>query len=300
MLSVSWSLLFLITGVAGISVYKISGKKHQAFMKCVRHASIWNNGEAEGWIIGKFYIGYVHKIQGQHEDIKELILICHNTYYTRNILKSEAVETSNDNVLAKKKFFTFYEREGNSYYRLFYSDRQLECITLTPRPCQQAIVEKIYEHYNTNTNTTVLLYGNPGLGKSTIALFLVNFMLTHSYVKISLVDTFNPSEAGDTFHALYTTVAPTQDSPLIVVIEEIDVMLWSIHSNTVRQHLDIPTQMNNKSDWNRFFDRLNSGFYKHVILIMTTNKDASYFDQLDKSYMRSNEGTGRVNLKYRV
>ena len=116
------------------------------------------------------------------------------------------------------------------------------------------------------------------------------------YKKISLVDTFNPIQPGDKFTSLYTKIAPTQEYPLIIVIEEIDIIINAIHTNTVIQHRDIPIQMCNKIDWNMFFDRFDKGLYPHIIFIMTTNKSANYFDDLDISYMRK----GRVNLKCEV
>ena len=116
------------------------------------------------------------------------------------------------------------------------------------------------------------------------------------YKKISLVDTFNPSQPGEKFSTLYTKVFPSKDSPLIVVIEEIDIMMTKIHTDTVCQHRDIPTLITNKIDWNMFLDRFDRGLYQHVIFIMTTNKSDTYFDELDVSYMREN----RVNIKCKV
>jgi hypothetical protein len=118
----------------------------------------------------------------------------------------------------------------------------------------------------------------------------------NKYKKILLVDTFNPSQPGDRFNILYTKVGPTKDSPLIIIIEEIDIIMTAIHTNTVIQHRDIPTQITNKIDWNMFFDRFDRGLYPYIIFIMTTNKSDTYFDELDKSYMRE----GRVNLKCKV
>jgi hypothetical protein len=324
MLGITWSLIFLISSIFGISIYKISGQKHLVFMKDVKIASIWNNDEPEGWIIGKWYIGYVHKTQSNRGDTSELLILCHKKYYNINISKNEDDDATiaitntthtlhtantfenntNTNTNIKINKFTFYERDGNSYYSLFYNNRRINCTSLTPRPYQQEIIETIHNDYITNmyNYTVVLLYGEPGKGKSMIPYFLIKWMLSNptnapiKYKKISLVDTFNPIQPGDKFTSLYTKIAPTKDYPLIIVIEEIDIMLNAIHTNTVLQHRDIPIQITNKIDWNMFFDRFDKGLYPHIIFIMTTNKSANYFDELDISYMRK----GRVNLKCEV
>ena len=129
-----------------------------------------------------------------------------------------------------------------------------------------------------------------------VPYFLAKWLLTvvdAGINKVSLVDSFNPFQPGDYFHSLYNKVSPGKDSPLIVVLEEIDMPFSKMHDGTIIPHRDIPTQINNKTNWNQFFDRFDRLQYPYVYFIMTTNKTASYFDELDASYMRP----GRVNLK---
>ena len=77
-----------------------------------------------------------------------------------------------------------------------------------------------------------------------------------------------------------------------IVLEEIDIIINKIYNN-IPDHKYISIQIQNKTGWNIWFDKLDKGFYPHVYIIMTTNKSINYFDELDKSYMRNN----RVNLK---
>lgn len=303
MLSITWSLMFLISGIIGVSVFKVSGQKMQGFIKTIKHASIWNNEEPEGWIIGRWYIGYIHKSQGSRGDITmELFILCTKKYYNINISKTEEEvddKSVKANEIKPKKKITFYEREGNSYFNQFYTQRLIPCTTFTPRDYQQDIVERIHADYITRNFCVALLHGEPGKGKSIIPYFLGKYMLENccdKYKKISLVDTFNPIQPGEKLSTIYTKISPVKDSPLIIVIEEVDIMMMKIHTNTVVQHRDIPTLITNKNEWNMFLDRFDRGLYQNIILIMTTNKSAEYFDELDPSYMRVN----RVNLKCRV
>jgi hypothetical protein len=111
-----------------------------------------------------------------------------------------------------------------------------------------------------------------------------------------MVDTFNPTQPGDKFNTIYIKSSPKKDKPLIVILEEADILLSNIHSNSIEIHRDIPIQITNKIQWNMFFDRFDRQLYPHVIFIMTSNKSISYFEELDSSYMR----TGRVNCKFEL
>jgi hypothetical protein len=302
MLGITWSLVFLISGLFGISIYKVSGQKMQAFLKEVKVASIWNNDEPEGWLLGYWYIGYIHRSQSARGDTtSELLILCRNKFYNINIAKNEDAEHTSANIKKPKKI-TFYERECNSYYSIYYVPRQITCTTLNPRKNQQDIVVRLHHEFLQRSYVVALLYGEPGKGKSMIPYFLGKYMMENpentfkNYKKVSVVDTFNPSQPGEKFSSLYTKVSPTKDSPLIVVIEEVDIMMMKIHTNTVIAHRDIPTSITNKIEWNMFLDRFDRNLYPHVIFIMTTNKTAQYFDQLDPSYMRP----GRVNVKCKV
>lgn len=111
-----------------------------------------------------------------------------------------------------------------------------------------------------------------------------------------LCDTFNPTDPGDDIGLIYSTIMPTEDRPLILVLEEFDILINKIHHNMIQPHKHIPIQIKDKTSWNTFFDRIDRGLYPNMIFILTSNIDPEYIDRLDKSYLRN----GRVNGRYHL
>jgi hypothetical protein len=298
MIGITWSLAFLVIGIVGINIHKVSGHRMEQFRKNITHASIWNNDEPEGWIAGRWYIGYFVKNYGNRGDITyELYVVCSKRFYNINIAKIQSNEESNDSP-KQKKYINFYERDGNAVWNFSFISRQISPTELTARPNQQKIIDDIKKDFINRTYTVALLYSPPGKGKSMIPYFLAKQLLNDepNIKKVSLVDSFYPFQPGNQFSSLYNKVSPSKESPLIIILEEVDIGLSKVHDSTLITHQDIPTLITNKTDWNMFFDRFDRKLYPWVYFIMTTNKTASYFDELDPSYMRS----GRVNLKCSV
>ncbi len=197
----------------------------------------------------------------------------------------------------KAQFINFFERDGNAVWNFSFINRQILTTVLSPRGKQQTIINKIINDYNEHDYTVTLLYGAPGKGKSMIPHLLAKQLLSLPEIKkVSLVDTFYPFQAGNQFSSLYNKASPSKDTPLIIVLEEVDIGLSKIHDGTLETHRDIPTLISNKTDWNMFFDRFDRKLYPWVYFIMTTNKSMTYFNEFDTSYMRC----GRVNLKCEV
>jgi len=104
-------------------------------------------------------------------------------------------------------------------------------------------------------------------------------------------NTLKPWQPGDSFAELYTEVEPTEKTPLILVFEEVDTILSSIHSGIPR-HKDLPTSIADKAGWNRWFDEIDRGIFPHCIILLTSNSGPESIHDMDPSYIRE----GRVNF----
>jgi Cdc6-like AAA superfamily ATPase len=135
-------------------------------------------------------------------------------------------------------------------------------------------------------HVSVFIDGRPGVGKS-----MMGYFISREFQKGSLCNSFHPWHPGDRFDELYDEAHPSEDSPLIVVFDEIDEALKKI-VNGIPKHQNIPTFISCKNEWNKFLDDINLGIYPFVIIIMTSNVLLKKINQIDPSILRN----GRVNI----
>ena len=169
----------------------------------------------------------------------------------------------------KPETIKMYERMG-IFFHLTYDTRNFDVAQYFPKKRQIPVINAITSHYlnpkNKKKCTVALIHGKPGSGKSMIAILIAN------QLHASLCDTFNPTDPGDTLALVYNSVCPSAENPLVLVLEECDIMMGKIHHGDIMPHKHIPTQVKNKCDLNQFFDKINRGFYPNIIVIMTSNK----------------------------
>ena len=80
--------------------------------------------------------------------------------------------------------------------------------------------------------------------------------------------------------------------PFIIVMEEIDTIIETVHRGEVPLHKKVVTMIRNKSSYNTFFDDMI--IHTKIIFILTSNKSKEEIDKLDTSYLRQ----GRINAYY--
>jgi hypothetical protein len=290
-LAIIWSSVFLLVSIFGLRLQKVSGNKLRAFNSKVTVASVWTDeNEPDQWILGKWFIGYIYATpSGQHGGEQKVLYLFSSHYWyeqTVNGLKEDKLQKSRD--------ITVFDRIG-PFWHYKWESFQVSPPNWEPYPSQEQVIHKIMDEFKTRGSATCLLCGPPGSGKSNVPLLLARYMLT-SLEQIAFTDTFNPTDPNDTFSAMYTRISPDQKKPLIVVLEEVDGMVLAMHQNTIKRHEHLPIQVTCKSDWNKWLDRFDRGYYKNVILMMTSNRSLNWFDELDPSYFRE----GRVNIKMHI
>jgi hypothetical protein len=246
----------------------------------IKRGTYKTNGECRGWFVGKYYIGYIQ----DNEQQRILYIYCTETQYEKLTYKPVSIKSGTP--IAS---FEIYERDGKYQY-FYYTPRKLTLASLTPREDQSAIINAIIDLFKEKDHLVALINGNPGTGKSALGIFL------SLKLKGSLCNTWNPTDPGDTLSKIYNTANPTQEKPLILVLEEFDVLIHKVHKNIVREHNEISTPVYNKTTWNIMFDKFDIGYYPHTILLLITNEDPSSIDVLDPSYLRKGRVTQRFQL----
>jgi hypothetical protein len=298
-LSIAWSLPFILGQLFGLQFYIVSEDKVLKLLKKMKKiSSLTRNEDPDGWIVGYPFIGYIYNSSDHHDSKRELYLFTTKKYFAE---KSKEIEQINDPLVKTDNpiNINIFERYG-SYSDLYYIRRTFNLDYFEPREEQKNIIDKIITSFEKKRNNVTILYGEKGTGKSMIPLLLAK-ELSKKYSPeednlIRFCDTFKPTEPGDSFVTVYNRTSPSKNSPLIVVIEEFDTIVYGIHHNKIIPHKNCPILIKDKPSWNQFFDRFDRKYYPWTILIMTTNMHPDYINSMDPSYIRE----GRVDSIYNV
>lgn len=190
-----------------------------------------------------------------------------------------------------KETIDVFIRSG-TYKNFFYKKLSKDVSNISPFATQEPIVEDIIRQYKQKDRLAVFIHGVSMAGKSTIGYLVAKTL------KANYTHSFNPSDPGDTFDNLIGDVnhgedrATDDEKPLVIVLEEADVVIDNIHKQLIKRHADIPTAVHNKTTWNNFLNDLV--FYNKIIVILTSNSSKEDIDKLDPSYLNQ----GRINKTY--
>jgi len=203
-------------------------------------------------------------------------------------------------------------------------DNKLKSFTLATYPKiptikQRHVISKITELFNDDPSGNVVMYlhGKPGTGKSYSA-FLLAQELHGIYC-----DIYDPTDpCASSFEDFFVKMSPNYLHPLILVIEEVDVLIQKIHDgnnnnnnnnnnnknnknnnnknqkfllddeNSSNTYNNLNSQMRDKKTYNTFMDRFNKGIHPCTIIMLISNKNPTEINNLDPSYIRA----GRVNI----
>jgi hypothetical protein len=227
-----------------------------------------------GYFVGTRYMGFIKD--------NEVHLLTYPSMYKELIyMPCIFMQTS---IPVQETSITVYVRKG-TYKNLYYTPIKMDLSHISPLGDQGEILKSIVDIYQKQGRATVFLHGVTGAGKSSMGYLLAKEL------KGFYCHTFNPTDPGDQLSTLIVDVQ-RDDEPLILVMEEVDTMIQSIHENKFQKHLEIPISVYNKSTWSSFLDDMI--FYKKVILVLTSNTSKEEVDVWDESYLRQ----GRIHASY--
>jgi hypothetical protein len=229
-----------------------------------------------GYFIGLKYSGYISKDNEMH-------LLTYPSMY-KELIYMPSISMQPHSAPVQESSITVYVRKG-TYKNLYYTPIKMNLSHISPLGDQEEILKGIVSIYKSLGRATVFLHGVTGAGKSSMGYLLAKEL------KGFYCHTFNPTDPGDQLSTLIVDVQ-RDDEPLILVMEEVDTMIQTIHKNKFQKHVEIPISVYNKSTWSSFLDDMI--FYKKVILILTSNTSKKDIDVWDESYLRN----GRIHASY--
>lgn len=197
-----------------------------------------------------------------------------------------------------RKLISVLERTSSTYESWGYNLKKVNSPRILEFEGQRAIVDDIKNLWkqaiaSQKGNLTVLISGPPGTGKSQIATILaieLDGIFCEHYI---------PIMAGNNLNYVTRQASASVKHPLIILIDEYDDIIRAIDPSLPEKqphiHKSVHTEVTDKSSHNKWLDRIARGLsIQNLILILTTNKPISWFNELDSSYIR----TGRVDAKY--
>lgn len=297
-LQVFFTLPLIIGHIFKIQAYQITDQteRNEIIKKmCVNKSTFIMNNKPHGVIYGKWYVGYITKNNEKQDKGQTLYLIIRSKTFMsiKHELETDIDETTGKTV--EQTFITICERTGNPWWwdyreRKYNSTKYLDKI---PYAYQKRIIDNMLGiiKKKASKSGTFFIYGEPGSGKSLMLLLLAK------QVNAYFCASWNPTDPGDKLSNLYTSFSPTEENPLVVVLEECDIMLFDIMNDKIERHKHIPIEVRKKTQWNTLLDKITDlGFYPHLILILTSNTSFDELNKMDASLLRA----GRIDKHYHV
>ena len=268
--------------LVGIRYYPVNDRRQVlAISKGLKNrcSELMNGENPGGLFFGKYYFGRLTESGSDHNKRINMWIVCSEKKYA----KLTCNEDINMNIEKKISIKSWYP-SGNKHWTDWLA-LNMDVTDYEPMKNQRDLIDKVIHKFNEKNRCVAFIDGDPGVGKSLLGPLLAKEL------KGSYTNDYNPTEAGLIFSDLYNTV-DSRGGPLIVVLDEIDVIINKIHNNKIKDHKIARTDIKNKESWNTFFDKIDRGYYKNIIIIMTSNTPKEIIDKMDKSLLRE----GRINL----
>lgn len=174
--------------------------------------------------------------------------------------------------------------KGNGY-KTYESSYHLDYVT----PQQLTVIEEIErmtqnsQKNHFSSSGVFLISGPVGTGKSMVGRILADRL------SAALCDDFNPTEPGVNLYHLIQEIEPSQERPLVIVMDEVDQLIEAFMQNRIEDHRYMTTEVRDVQTWNQFMDHIHD--IHHVIVILTSNVSKDWFKRKHESLIRP----GRVH-----
>lgn len=264
-------------------LYKISSAETSSLMKTAVFHSCTYSDSFIGIALGRWFVAYstLGSANGGQGDSGSIYVIM--TAAARETLRMGGRQSEVSNMVSISM------RRGSLWN---YEDNTIAVSLPTSEPWddQKNAVDGIADIYAKRGNAVALLTGPPGVGKSKVSAYLAKRVNANNIVlKVNLT---RPVEDILSLKSIYK---PTRDKPVILMIDEVDIILAALHRETISQHKHLVCGMLNLADWNSSLDLFEWGdTLEGIILIMTSNMTPA---QIATNYNPSCIRPGRVHYR---
>jgi len=274
------NMFWILVSTTGWKWYYLSNDQANLAKNMAIYSSLHgSSSDCTAWFCGKYFFAH------SNSNRQSFVILIHQKQHDKLFLhRDDKTEKTEDGDIL------MYSRQGPSFSSTYY-DRRFIRVDHEPYEFQTKIISEITTFYEKNDKCVCVFSGPPKSCKSYTAL-LINKYYSKKGQESKFCDTFDPVEPGDDFLALYSRTGNSKTSPLVVLLEEFDSVLSKLGS--IEHHQQSRIMMRTKRDWNMFLDRFDRGLYRHVILIMSTNKTLDELKEFDPSFLRP----GRVDLTF--
>ena len=215
-----------------------------------------------GYSCGLWYILHLSVSHSFEGTTYNAWIICTKKRFDELMKEEKCVESSEElEIKAKplpKEVFYVLEKSSGTYANIYYRMRALERYSITPTEQQQTIIDKQIEIFHKKKSAVFFLSGTCGRGKSMTAVFLAK-ALSGMYC-----EDCTPWEPGDSIQSMYMDFqvqTNKENKPLIVCLDEIDIVLEKMHTNKIPHNETVQTSVRDKIGWNKLFSKIESFLY---------------------------------------
>ena len=192
------------------------------------------------------------------------------------------LDDSGDDIGENTKVLKLYL--SSAFYDGQFKQINLPFNNFEPLSHQTDTINKIVDSYEKNIFhiCRTLVYGEPRKGKSFIGKLLASKYDSAYCFDIKL------DSPGTQLLTLWETFKPEKDRPLIVQIDEFDILIKNIHEQNIKHEHDwLKTMVYDKQSYNTFISEYLICL-PYVIYLFTMNSKPEDINKMDESFIRTN------------